>query len=421
MPLPESNHETFFAVLGDGHFLAVRWCFYRMLPDTLAPYYAFLVNKRHLRNEEALEHKGWFRCSSEEMQRLFNISHKVQSQRLAKLKELGLLEMEERGIPRKGRCRWIRLDASRGYDMLKKADPKRAQMIYPMAYPNGDDNGIPIRVSPDGDDKVENNTKRTIENGVLANASSQNGLGLSGENGDHNTANPDYVLASRYQKELRSVGFPASWKPSIQMREFITLRKEVGESRLTAVIEWYFQNLKQRRKLKLPTATSPAQFRKRWDWIEDRYQVLQEAAAPQVEVSEEARRISKGLHDLRSWSPAAIRELPQYVQKGLEVYRAYMRSLVALYKRLEIAADIKGARGPVKFQASAVRRCHETMPSAAEYIDGWFRDWAEWENWNGDLQVAAFRTDHKRFRRHGLSWSENWDLIQKLLADGHQE
>jgi hypothetical protein len=208
---------------------------------------------------------------------------------------------------------------------------------------------------------------------------------------------------------------PAIWRNKDEARYFKDLRKVIKDpDYLLDVLEWYCSHLKRPSMFKLPTCTSPKEFRNQWNWINERYQKSDEFKNRPIPLSPLAQQILKSLHK-RTWPKGSKEQLANAVQLSLTDYTDFKDRL-------------KNTKFSTRLQ-SIVNYLVKKLPSPSTFIEVWFLQLHDnvvtWERWAGDLDPYRFSVDSKKFNQQmkGLVASYcgdpyPWNLIKAELNEG---
>lgn len=388
------------------------------------------------------DNEGWFKYPLKKARSHFHISRDVLDRMIALLKEADLIESAPRGMPA---TTWIRVNIERIDRLTEAAEFEMAEEM------DDEEDGNAVC---DTSHNQECGTRRTQEcgsgrnqecgtrrnlsiykkerkkesNGVLTNAEHQRELKVNGHAGvlfphlDNRKASQEDIAFTQTLKDVvkNNTRMVARWRIKAQARHFAILRKDVGPDRLKEVFDWYCSHIKETKKLHLPDVSSPSQFRKRWEWIENRFDRWQEDHPPEVEVSNEAKAVVKRLRNV-PWPKGADKDLPQLVQLGMDEYRAFKKKIVALKKELE--KDIerqkkkKGTFNTSKLDM--VSLFLGRMPAYTEFVEEWFSSVRDeinsYKDYRGSIKSRKIRSDSEGFEKYCLQWSERWPKIKEML------
>ena len=377
-------------------------------------------------NECKRDTDKWIKAPHKDTCEFLGISRQAETKHINKLAEDGFIKVERRKI---GAHRYVQVDLKAickaiWADVNKSLHQDVTKSLHLLS-----------RISPsiEGEDtqKKEEATAGAVDSQNRGPVFSDEERMFFKEIQQDSPDDYDISCCERLKLAVTKQKRTAKWKNTSQAKEIAKLRRQINDPELfERVFNWYCENFKHRRTMKLPSATSPAQFGKQWDWILDRYEKL--SPPQEVVLTKEQSKTLEQLQRL-NWPKGSVEQLPQLVKVSTENWNQYRDAVDYVREDLE-AASIRHRKKhnrrsskveePYLFAANmqGVSMAHPNF--ILRWFERVFKSIANWEEWNGDLSSHCFHIEHPSFTKLGKQWAEqrgqdadNWNNFITLIQE----
>jgi hypothetical protein len=191
--------------------------------------------------------------------------------------------------------------------------------------------------------------------------------------------------------------------------QFVLLRQEFGENKVSKVLEWYCKNIDGEY---VPQAYAAASFRSKFMRIENAM-LSQSDALP--EPSDRDKELARRLMDELTWPPEIMASLPEVIRRTRENWSAFVKKMESHLFSHPPSRDVVFMR--------------ESITSYSPlFVEQWMlflnRKWRTCTHYTGKIDTLCFRPQAKDFHlSFWTDWSFQWSgspntfdsLLEELL------